>query len=198
METNFAKVPVGISNRHIHLSQKDLEVLFGEGAELTPIKDLSQIGQFAAEETLTVVGPKSSFQGVRVLGPVREKTQIEVSRTDAFALGVKPPLRESGDLGNTPGCVLVGPKGALILDEGVVIVKNHIHMSPEEASQLKLEDQDQVNVLVEGERQVVFRNVLIRVHENFRLEMHVDTDEANAAMLKNGALVTLMGRTRVV
>lgn len=185
----LGQVPVGISNRHIHLSQQDLETLFGEGYELTVRNNLSQTGQFAAEETLTVEGPKRSLQNVRILGPTRKETQVEVSRTDAFTLGVKPPVRDSGFLTDTPGITLIGPKGKVTLDKGVIIAQRHIHMSPADAERFGVQDKDIVSVRVGGERGTVFNNVLIRVREDFVLEMHIDTDEANAAMLNNGELV---------
>ena len=185
----LGKVPVGISNRHIHLSQQDLETLFGPGYELTVRNDLSQTGQYAAEETVTVEGPKSSMANVRILGPTRKDTQIEISRTDSFALGLKPPVRDSGFLDGSPGVTLIGPKGKVTLDKGVIIAQRHIHMTEAEAESFGVKDKELVSVRVGGERGVTFENVLVRVRNDFVLEMHIDTDEANAAILSNGQLV---------
>ncbi|MBO8167555.1 MAG: phosphate propanoyltransferase [Thermoanaerobacteraceae bacterium] len=190
------RVPVGVSNRHVHLSKEHLEILFGEGYELTQIKELSQPGQYAAKETVSLVGPKGIIEGVRILGPVRRQTQVEISRTDSFRLGIKAPVRESGNLKGTPGCMLVGPAGTVTLNEGVIIAARHIHMSPSEAKQFGVEDGDLVSVLVDGERELSFHNVIIRVNEKFRLEMHIDTDEANAALLSNGSQVKILGKSR--
>lgn len=189
MNQLIGKVPVGVSNRHIHLSAEDLETLFGPDYELTPIKDLSQTGQFAADEKLTIVTPKNAIQNVRVLGPVRSQTQVEISRTDAFALGLRPPVRDSGSLENSEGITLVGPKGSIHIKEGVIIALRHIHMSPKDAEEFGVKDKDIVSVKAGGERGVIFTNVLVRVRDDFVLEMHIDTDEANAAGLGNGAIV---------
>lgn len=191
-------VPVGVSNRHVHLCARDFEALFGaEGARggLTKLRDLSQPGQFAAKELVSLVGPKGGIYGVRVLGPLRSKTQVEVSRTDGFALGISPPVRDSGDLEGSAPITLVGPAGAVSLKEGAIIATRHIHMGPQEASQWGLRDGDRVEVEVTGARGLVFREVLVRVSDNFRLEMHVDTDEANAALLRNGDMVKVVGKS---
>lgn len=180
------KVPVGISNRHIHLSPEHIETLFGPGYELTPTKDLSQPGQFACAEIVTLVGPKGSMEGVRVLGPARKATQIELAATDTFKLGVKPPVRDSGEHEGTPGLEVVGPKGKVQLERGVIIAARHIHMTPEDAKKYNLKDGDHVKVAVGGPRAGVFERVLIRVSPNYALDMHVDTDEGNAFGLKNG------------
>jgi putative phosphotransacetylase len=186
------KVPVGISNRHVHLSQEHIEILFGAGHELTRTKDLSQPGQFASEEMVTLVGPKGSMEGVRVLGPARKATQIELAATDTFKLGVKPPVRDSGEHGGTPGIELVGPKGSVKVDAGVIIAARHIHMTPEDAQKYNLKDGDHVKVAVPGPRAGVFEKVLIRVSPNYALDMHVDTDEGNAFGLKNGDLLDVI------
>lgn len=185
----LGKVPVGISNRHVHLSEQDLATLFGEGYKLTVRNDLSQTGQFAAEETVTIEGPKSSMQNVRILGPTRKETQLEVSKTDSFALGVKPPVRDSGFLEGSPGITLVGPKGKVPLERGVIIAQRHIHMTEADAEAFGVKDKDLVSVRVGGERGIIFENVLIRVRNDFVLEIHIDTDEANAALLGNGQMV---------
>lgn len=180
--------PIGVSNRHIHLSQQDLETLFGEGYQLTKMKDLKQPGQFAAEETVTLVGAKGEIKKVRILGPVRKVTQVEVSLTDSFKLGVRAPIRESGKTAGTPGILLKGPKGDLGLKEGVIVALRHIHVPPEFAKRFQLEDKDMVEVEVGKDRKAVFSNVLIRVSDKYKLEMHLDTDEANAAGIGNGEL----------
>jgi propanediol utilization protein len=185
----LGEVPVGVSNRHVHLSKEHLALLFGDGYELTVKKALSQTGQYAAEETVTLEGPKRSIGNVRILGPVRGQTQVEVSRTDAFTLGVNAPVRDSGSLAGSPGIKIIGPKGSITLEEGVIIAQRHIHMDEATAERFGVKDKDIVSVVVDGERAVVFRNVLIRVRNDFVLDMHIDTDEANAASLANGQLV---------
>ncbi len=188
----LGKVPVGVSGRHVHLSQEDLETLFGAGYELTKMKDLSQTGQFAAEEVVTLVGSKGVLQKVRILGPVRGQTQVEISRTDGFALGVKAPVRESGQIDGSAGVTIVGPQGAITTRQGVIIAQRHIHMSPEDAKNFGVKDKDTVDVKVDGERALTFTNVLVRVREDFVLDFHIDMDEANAANLNNKDLVTVL------
>ena len=173
-------IPVGVSNRHLHLSRQDLNVLFGSGYELTAIKDLGQPGQFACKETLTVCGPKGAIEKVRVLGPVRSKTQVEILAGDGFKLGVKAPVRQSGDLTGTPGVTLVGPKGSVVLTEGTIVARRHIHMTPAEAERYGVRDGDVVSIDFDTERGGVMRNVLIRATDTSALECHVDTEEANA------------------
>lgn len=186
-------VPVGVSNRHIHLSAADVETLFGKGYELTPLKDLSQPGQFACKETLTLIGPSlRPIEGVRVLGPVRKASQVEISRTDSFVLKVKPPVRESGDIAGSAPVTIVGPKGVVTLKEGCIIANRHIHMSEEEGAQFGLKDGDYVTVEANGERRTTFYDVQVRVNKAFRLEMHIDTDDANAAGIGNGAKVKVI------
>ncbi len=186
------QVPVGISARHIHLSQADLDVLFGEGYELTVKKELSQPGQYAANERVDLVTEKTTLKGVSVLGPVRKQSQVEVSLTDSLKLGLKPPVRDSGDLKGSPGIVLVGPKGSVTLQEGVIAACRHIHMTPQDAAKFAVKDKEIVKVRCGGQRGLVFDNVLIRVHEQYALEMHIDTDEANAAMAKTGELLEVI------
>lgn len=196
-------IPVGVSNRHFHLAQSDLERLYGRGYQLTKLKDISQKGQFAAYETLSVIGPKGKIENVRLVGPTRGQTQLEISRSDAVALGLDPPVRYSGDLQGSSGARLLGPKGELDLHEGVIIPQRHIHMSPEEAKRFEVRDRDRVlvaplpKVLAPGHeaRAVIFDNVLIRVDKNFVLDFHLDTDEANAAGLANGDRVRLVGKS---
>lgn len=185
------KIPIGVSNRHIHVSQKDLDKLFGEGYNLTKKGELKQPGQFAANETVTIRGPKGEFENVRILGPVREESQVEISMTDSFRLGVRPPIKESGQLENTPGLEIIGPKGTVEISQGTIIALRHIHMTPEQAVKIGVKDKDVVEVETFGERQGVLGNVLIRISDKYSLEMHVDVDEANACSLKNNDFVIL-------
>jgi len=179
-------VPVGVSARHIHLSPEHIDRLFGPGYRLTVMKELSQPGQFAAVETVAVYGPKGSFGKVRILGPARNLTQLEISRTDAIALGIDPPVRLSGDIAGTPGIRIAGPAGEVTVDEGVIIAARHIHFHPKDAESFGIRDKQPLRVRCGGERGVVFENVIARVHESFALDMHIDTDEANAAGVKSG------------
>ncbi len=185
-------VPVGLSNKHIHLSQEHLDILFGEGYELKKFKDLSQPGQYAAEEKVDVVGVKGTLKGVRILGPVRKETQVEVSLADGFVLGVIPPVRDSGDLIDSPGAKIVGPKGEVVIEKGIIAAARHIHMHTSDAENFGVVDKEEVSVRVEGKRGLIFENVLVRVNKDYALEMHVDIEEGNAAGLKNGALVELI------
>ncbi len=185
-------LPVGLSNRHLHLSKEHIDILFGEGFELTNFKDLSQPGQYACNEKVDIVGPKGTLKGVRVLGPARDKTQVEISLSDGFVLGVKPPVRNSGDLAGSPGVKLIGPKGEVDLEEGVIAAARHIHMHTDDAERFGVKDKDIVKIKVDGERGLVFENVLVRVKDSYALEMHVDLDEGNAAGLRNGSQVELI------
>lgn len=185
-------IPIGVSNRHIHLSKEDLEALFGSGYQLTKMKDLKQPGQYAAAETVKVLGPKGSFDSVRILGPVRNLTQLEISISDGYVLGVEPPVRESGKIGGTPSIQIIGPKGEIRKNEGVIAALRHIHMPTDYAVRHNLKDKDFVNVVFEGLRKICFYNVLVRVSEQYALEMHVDTDEANAGGLKSGDRVKII------
>ena len=187
------EIPVGISNRHIHLTEGDVERLFGKGYKLTPIKDLSQPGQYACKETLTIIGPSMRpIENVRVLGPTRPKSQVEISMTDSYVLKVKPPVRESGKLEGSSPIRIIGPKGVVELNEGCIIANRHIHMSPSEAQMFGVKDYDFVTVDVEGTRPARWFGVQVRVHKDFRLEMHVDTDDANAVGIGNGARVKMV------
>lgn len=181
-------IPIAISARHVHLTQETVEKLFGEGHELTPRNPLSQPGQFASEETVTLVGPKTSIEGVRVLGPTRDHNQVEISRTDEFALGIDAPVRGSGDIENTPGITLEGPAGTVDLEKGLICALRHIHMTPADAEAFGVNHGDMVEVKVTGgERDLTFGDVLIRVKSTYALEMHIDTDEGNAANLGRSA-----------
>ena len=187
------EVPVGVSNRHIHLNKADMETLFGAGYELTPLKDLSQPGQYACKETLTLVGPAMRpIEGVRVLGPLRSKSQVEISKTDSYVLKVKPPVRESGNIAGSAGVTIVGPKGVVTLNEGCIIANRHIHMSPSDGIAFGVKDGETVTVDVEGTRRTRWYDVQVRVHKDFRLEMHVDTDDANATGIGNGFKVKVV------
>ncbi|MCX7817110.1 MAG: acetate/propionate family kinase [Syntrophales bacterium] len=181
-------IPLSTSAHHVHLSKEDFESLFGEGRKLTPKAELSQPGQFAAEETVNLIGPKGRIDKVRILGPFRKETQVEISRTEEFKLGVDAPIRESGDLEGTPGIVIEGERGTIRINKGVICARRHIHLSPEEALKLGLRDKDVVMVRVKGERELIFGDVLVRVHPEYRMDMHIDTDEANAAEISEGAV----------
>ena len=182
---------VETSARHVHVTQEDLETLFGKGYTLTPKKDLSQPGQFACEERVEVVGSRKSLPGVSILGPVRPASQVELSLTDARAIGVDAPIRESGDIAGTGCCKLVGPCGEVELKEGVITAKRHIHMTPADAEELGVTDKEVVNVKVSScGRDLVFGDVVVRVSDKFALAMHIDTDESNAACgCKTGVIV---------
>jgi acetate kinase len=186
-DTAPAHIPVAISTRHVHLTQVTIDRLFGPGHELHVRAPLVQPGQFAAEETVTLIGPRGRIVHVAVVGPPRSDDQVEVSRTDEFTLGIDAPLRESGDLAGTPGLVIEGPAGQVTLDHGVICALRHIHMSPADAQVLGLKNQDRVEVAVQGKgRRLVFGDVIVRVSPDYRLELHLDTDEGNAAGLHAG------------
>ncbi|MFS0727922.1 phosphate propanoyltransferase [Paenibacillus sp. 1P07SE] len=186
------QVPVGVSARHIHLSPEHIAILFGEGYELTELKPLSQPGQYAANETVAVIGPKGEFGKVRILGPARKQTQLEISRTDAFAIGVNPPVRESGHIEDTPGIQLRGPAGEVAIDNGVIVAARHIHFHTSDAERWGIRDKQELRVKLEGERGLVLDHVIARVSEDFALDMHIDTDEANAAGARNGDTATII------
>jgi len=178
---------VEVSAHHIHLTQEHVEALFGQGHQLTKHADLSQPGQYACKEQLAIVGPKGRIERVRVLGLARKYTQIEIAMTEQFKVGVHPPIRESGDIADTPGCALESPTGSVKLDRGVICALRHVHMTPEDALRYGVRDKSFVRVRIGGDRELVFGDVLVRVDPNFALAMHIDTDEANAANVKTGA-----------
>ena len=187
---------VEISARHIHLTDRDMEQLFGKDEKLNPIKELSQPGQFASDKKLDVIGPKGKISGVRILGPTRNDTQVELSATDARVIGVDPPVRESGDVNLSASCVLVGPNGQVEIKQGVIIAKRHVHLTPSKANELNVKDKDIVWVKVksQNEREIIFGDVVVRVSDKFFPAMHLDTDEANAVGLKGesvGEIVTI-------
>ena len=175
------KIPIETSARHVHMSREDFEQLFGKGAELTFVKELSQPAQFLAKERVTVRGPRGEFENVAILGPFRKETQIELSLTDTRRIGVPGVIRQSGDIADTPGCTLIVGERSLDIPQGIIVAKRHIHMTPLDAYQMHVNDNDEVFVITESfERALIYANVVVRVHKNFRLAMHVDTDEANA------------------
>lgn len=186
-------VKIGVSQRHVHLSQEDLETLFGKGFELTKAKTLMG-REYASEQFVTLVGPSlRAIEKVRVLGPVRKNTQVEISRTDTFVLKVSPPVRPSGEIAGSEKLVVVGPKGCVYLKEGVIIANRHIHLTPEYAKEHGISDNDYVDVLVESdEKPTKFYDVQVRVRDDFNVEMHIDTDDANSAGIKNGDKVVII------
>ncbi len=189
---NGFAVPIGVSARHVHLTQEHVEALFGKGYQLTKKKELMG-GQFASNEQVTIVGLKlRAIENVRILGPVRKASQVEVSATDAVKLGIKAPIRESGNVTGSAPIALVGPKGALYLKEGCIVAMRHIHMAPSDAQAAGLQDGDIVSVKADNPRGTVFNHVKIRVDDKFTLEMHIDTDEANACSIKTGDKVTIV------
>ncbi len=199
---NDARIPIAVSARHIHLTREAVEALFGPGYQLTPDKPLSQPGQFACKEKLTVIGPKRSIENVRVLGPERKACQVEISRTDEFFLGVDAPVRDSGDVENSPGVTLEGPNGRYTMHEGLICARRHIHMAPEDAKRFDVEDGDVVEVAVDTSgRDLTFGDVLVRVSPKYKLEMHLDTDEANAAEISgeiDGVMVPTSGAVHLL
>jgi putative phosphotransacetylase len=187
------RVPVGVSGRHVHVTREVVEALFGRGHQLTPMKDLTQAREFAARETVTLVGPRgTALEGVRVLGPTRPYTQIELARSDGLRLGLDLPVRKTGDLGGTPGLTVVGPAGTVVLTQGAIRATRHVHVGPDDAIRLGLRDGQVMRARVGGPRALVLGNVLIRVREGFVLDFHLDTDDANAAGLETGSLVELL------
>lgn len=185
-------VPVAISNRHVHLCEADIEVLFGKGYALKKVRELSQPGQYVCGETLSFLGPKGTVHKIRVLGPARAETQVEISQTDTYIAGIKPYVRMSGDLQGTPGGTLAGPAGMVNLESGVIVSARHLHLSPAEAALYGIKKGDIVSVKKSGVREVIFGNVSVRTGEGHSLEMHIDTDEANAAGMKCGELLELI------
>lgn len=186
-------IPVGVSVRHVHLSREDCDALFGPGYELSKKRDVTQPGQYVTRETVDLVGPKGEIRRVAIINPLRKQTQVELARTDAFSLGVQPPLRESGKLDGTPGITLRGPHGTVNIPSGVILAHRHVHMSPEEARDFGVRDRDVIKVRVEGDREMTMGDVIVRVHPEFTLDMHVDTDEANAAGLTSDSVVAFDG-----
>jgi putative phosphotransacetylase len=185
VKENMYEIPVGVSNRHIHLSQADLSSLFGEGYQMTKFKDLSQPGQYACKEMVTICGPKGAIEKVRILGPIRSKTQVEVLTGDSFKLGVVSQARLSGDLSGTPGITLIGPKGSVQTTEGLIVAQRHIHMTIKDAQNFGVHDGQMVGIQVDGPRGGIYNNVAVRANDASALECHIDTEEANAMNLNS-------------
>jgi putative phosphotransacetylase len=194
MERSKKPIPVGVSNRHIHMSQEDWDVLFGKGAEPRKFRSVKQPGFYACYETVSLEGPKGKIENVRLIAPHRPGTQVEVSRTDAAALGAKPPVRDSGKLDGSAPIKIVGPKGTLEVRQGLILARRHIHFAPAEAADFGIKDGDVVRVRagIGGERELVFEQVLCRISDKFALEFHLDTDEANASLVKSGDTVYIV------
>lgn len=187
------KLECNASNKHVHLDAEDLATLFGEGYELTLKKNLKQPGQFASEEKVDIVGPKATFKGIRVLGPCRPNTQIELSLTDCRQIGIQAPIRESGDVEGTPGCKLIGPKGEVDLEFGVMVAKRHAHFSPEEAKEAGVENGQMIKIKIDSDgRKTIYDDVVCRVKDTFVAEVHLDTDEANASGMGGGCICEIV------
>lgn len=191
---SFMTIPVGVSNRHVHLSPADAEKLFGSGYALRSDRPLSQPGQYAAKEKVTLLGPKGIIQEVRVLGPLRGESQVEISRTDGYQLGIHPPVRLSGSLAGTPGVTLIGPSGFVTLSHGVIIAKCHVHMSMDDATRYAVANGDRITLQTMGERPIIFPDVIVRISPDYRLDFHIDLDEANAANIQTGDNVLYVGK----
>lgn len=194
LEKRSRQVPVGISVRHIHLSRGNVDRLFGRNYQLTPKKQLSQPGQYACEECLDVIGPKGELKKVRILGPERSASQIELAQTDCRNIGINAPVRSSGNTAGSPGVILRGPLGEVAIPEGVIIADRHLHMSGEEAAAFGLKDGDHVSIQIDGEKPGILGNVLVRAGSSHRLDLHIDTDDGNAFLLKQGQMVTVLGK----
>jgi len=189
---NTLEIPAGVSNRHVHLSQGDMDILFGSGYQMTKMKDLSQPGQFACKETVTICGPNGAIEKVRILGPVRSKTQVEILAGDSFKLGMVSEPRLSGDLKGTPGITIIGPKGSVRTNEGLIVAQRHIHMTPQDAYRFGVHDEQSVSIEVCGPRGGIYRNVIIRANDASSLECHIDTEEANAMNVNSSTKVKLL------
>lgn len=192
IQEDASGIPVGISNRHVHLSQKDMDVLFGKDYSLTKLKDLSQPGQYACKETVTICGPKGAIEKIRILGPTRSKTQVEVLMGDCIKLGAVQHVRLSGDLSNTSGITIVGPKGSVQIEEGLVVAQRHIHMTPEDAKNLGVCDGDIVSIKCDDLRGGVYSNVAIRANDTSKLECHLDIEEANAMGINSRSKIVIV------
>lgn len=187
------KVSIGVSNRHVHLTQEHLEFLFGKNYKLKELKKINQPHQFAATDTVVIKTEKSAIENVRILGPVRSYSQVEISKTDAYKLGINPPIRESGDIKDSQSITIVGPKGELMLNEGCIIPTRHIHINPKQVKLYELEGLDKVDVLIGNEKEAILKNVSIKISDPAYYEMHIDTDDANANLVKSGDIATIIG-----
>lgn len=185
-------IPIEASGRHVHLKKEDIDRLFGEDYQMTINRELSQPGQYQYMERVTLIGPKNIIKNVSILGPARNRTQVEVSKTDALTLGLDPPIRESGDLDGAASIYIASEKGVIKVEEGLIIAKAHIHMTPEDAKKMKLEDRDIVKVRVKSQRPILFEDILVRVNKNYKLNMHIDYDEANACGFQPGIMGELV------
>lgn len=192
VEEKKLTIPVGISNRHIHLKQDDIDILFGKDYRLNKLKDLSQKDQFAAKEVVTICGPKSVIEKVRVLGPARKETQIEVSISDCLKLGIKGKVKMSGDILETPGVTLIGPKGTVVLSKGIIVSQRHIHMNEEDSKRFGVLNGDVVSIKIDGIRGGQYDNTCVRVDKSFTLECHLDTEEANALGIESNSKVKII------
>jgi propanediol utilization protein len=186
------EIKVGVSARHVHLTQRDLNILFGEGYNLTKYKDLVQSGQFASNEVITIKTDKGSFDNVRILGPVRSYTQVEISKTDAYILGINPPIRSAGDLSNSETVTLIGPKGELIAYNSCIIADRHIHANKEDLEKYNLRAEEIVKIKVGGEKAGIMENVIVKAADSFRFELHIDLDDANAHLIKTGDIIEIV------
>lgn len=192
IEEDNSTIPVSVSARHIHVSQEDLEILFGKGYKLTKFKDISQPGQYASEEKVTIVGPRGSIKNLRILGPVRNETQVELSVTDTRTIGINPVMRQSGKLEGTPGIKIIGTKGEIIKDKGCIVAERHIHMTKEDSKKYGVHDGEIVKVKINSIRGGILDNVFVRVRDDFALDMHIDVDDANAMGIKTGDRLEIM------
>lgn len=192
VNVDLYKIPIGISGRHIHLSQDDLDTLFGKGYKLTPIKSLSQPKQFACKECVIIAGKKGCIEKVRIIGPTRKQSQVEILRSDAFKLGIKPVLRLSGDLKDTPGVTVIGPEGTIILNEGAIVAQRHIHFNNLQAKERGFKNGDIVSIRTKGERSAILENVIVRVGDNGYLDCHIDQEEANALGLNPNDFIEII------
>lgn len=192
VKSDSSEIPVGVSNRHIHLSEKDLNILFGDNYQLMKLKDLSQPGQYACKETVTICGPKGAIEKVRILGPTRSKTQVEVLTGDCFKLGTVSQPRLSGDLSKTPGVTIIGPRGSVQIEEGLIVAQRHIHMTPEDANRLGVHDGQMVSIQFDDLRGGIYSNVAIRANDESKLECHIDTEEANAMSINSKSKIKII------
>lgn len=186
------KITVGISNRHVHLTKESIEILYGNNYQLSILKNLSQKGQFASKETVTIQGPKGSIDNIRVLGPCRKYNQVEISKTDSFKLGINPPVRNSGDLIDSSPITIIGPKGKIELLYGCIIATRHIHIPYTDLDKLKLKNNDMVAIKINGEKSAILNNVILKASDDATLELHLDTDDANANLINQGDEVEVL------
>ncbi len=197
MKTNQIYIPTAVSNRHVHLCEQDIEKLFGIGYQLTEYRPLSQPGQYAAKETIDIKGPKGTITGIRILGPARGATQVEMFIADGYKLGIKPVVRMSGNITGTPGATLIGPKGEVDIQEGVIVAARHLHLSPEESKWTGLNNGDIISIRKEGARAITIENIPVRCGDDHSLECHLDMEEANAGQISNGELLELVSVKRL-